>query len=107
MRIAMAENILGQEINIGNNQAIRIGELAEKIFALVGKNPTRRAYEITSESQRLRPAKSEVMKLHASNQKAKELMGWSPQVSLDEGLTQTIAWIKDHLELFKPDIYTV
>ncbi len=107
MRIAMAENILGQEINIGNNQAIRIGELAEKIFALVGKNPTRRAYEITSESQRLRPAKSEVMKLHASNQKAKELMDWSPQVSLDEGLTQTIAWIKDHLELFKPDIYTV
>jgi NAD dependent epimerase/dehydratase len=102
MRIAAAENILGQEINIGNNAAISIGELAEKIFAIIGKKP-----KIVSESQRLRPEKSEVMKLHASNQKARELMDWSPQVSLDEGLLLTIEWIKNHLELFKPGQYTV
>jgi NAD dependent epimerase/dehydratase len=102
MRIAAAENILGQEINIGNNAAISIGELAEKIFAIVGKKP-----KIVTESQRLRPEKSEVMKLHASNQKAKEMMDWSPQISLDEGLHLTIEWIKNHLELFKPDQYTV
>jgi NAD dependent epimerase/dehydratase len=102
MRIATAENILGQEINIGNNAAISIGELTEKIFKIVGKRP-----KVVTESQRLRPEKSEVMKLHASNQKAKELMDWSPQVSLDEGLHLTIEWIKNHLELFKPDQYTV
>jgi nucleoside-diphosphate-sugar epimerase len=60
-----------------------------------------------TESKRLRPEKSEVMKLQASNQKAKELIGWSPQVSLDEGLRLTIEWIKNHPELFKPDQYTV
>ena len=102
VKIATAENILGQEINIGNNQAISIGELSEKIFALIGKKPN-----IISEQQRLRPEKSEVMKLHASNLKAKELMGWTPQVSLDEGLSLTIEWIKEHLDLFKPDQYTV
>jgi dTDP-D-glucose 4,6-dehydratase len=40
-------------------------------------------------------------------QKAKELMDWSPQVSLDKGLRLTIEWVKNHLELFKPDQYTV
>jgi NAD dependent epimerase/dehydratase len=101
MRIATAENILGQEINIGNNAAISIGDLAEKIFSIVGKR-----LKIVTEPQRLRPEKSEVLKLHAANQKAKELMGWSPQVSLDEGLRLTIEWIKNHPELFKPDQYT-
>jgi dTDP-glucose 4,6-dehydratase len=100
--VAAADNILGQEINLGNNAAISIGELAEKIFALIGRKP-----KIVTETQRLRPEKSEVMKLHASNQKARELIGWSPQVSLDKGLGLTIEWIRNHLELFKPDQYTV
>jgi NAD dependent epimerase/dehydratase len=102
MRIAAAENILGQEINIGNNSAITIGDLAEKIFAIIGKKAN-----IVTESQRLRPEKSEVLKLHASNQKAQDLMSWRPQVSLDEGLRITIEWIKEHLDLYQPDQYTV
>jgi NAD dependent epimerase/dehydratase len=102
IRIAEAENILGQEINIGNNSAITIGDLAEKIFAIIGKN-----VKIVTESQRLRPEKSEVLKLHAANQKAQDLMGWQPRVSLDQGLRRTIEWIKDHLDLYKPDQYTV
>lgn len=102
LRIAAAENILGQEINIGNNAAISIGDLAEKIFAILGKKT-----RIVTETQRLRPEKSEVLKLHAANQKAQDLMGWKPQVSLDQGLRLTIEWIKEHLDLFKPDQYTV
>ena len=102
IRIAEAENILGQEINIGNNAAITVGDLAEKIFAIIGKKP-----KVVTESQRMRPEKSEVLKLHAANQKARELMGWSPQVSLEEGLRRTIEWIKDHLDLYSPDQYTV
>jgi NAD dependent epimerase/dehydratase len=102
IRIAEAENIPGQEINIGNNSAITIGDLAEKIFAIIGKN-----VKIITESQRLRPEKSEVLKLHASNQKAQDLIGWKPKVSLDQGLRTTIEWIKDHLDLYQPDQYTV
>ena len=102
IRIAEAENILGQEINIGNSSAITIGDLAEKIFAIIGKN-----VKIITESQRLRPKKSEVLKLHASNQKAQDLIGWKPKVSLDQGLRTTIEWIKDHLDLYQPDQYTV
>jgi len=102
LRIAGAENILGEEINLGNNAAITIGDLAEKIFAILGKKP-----RVVTENQRLRPEKSEVLKLHAANQKAQDLLGWKPQVSLDQGLRLTIEWLQEHLDLYRPDQYTV
>ncbi len=102
MRVAAAENVLGQEINLGNDNTIRIGDLVDKIFAIIGKAP-----KVTIDSQRIRPDKSEVMKLWASNQKARELIGWEPHVSLDDGLRLTIEWISAHLDLYRPDQYTV
>ena len=102
MRAAAAENVLGQEINLGNDNTIRIGDLVDKIFAIIGKTP-----KVVIDSQRVRPDKSEVMKLWASNQKARELIGWEPRVSLDEGLRVTIEWISAHIDLYRPDQYTV
>ena len=103
LRVASAENnVLGEEINLGNDNTIRIGDLAEKIFGMIGKIP-----RLVSDSQRIRPGKSEVLKLWASNKKAKELIGWEPRVSLDEGLHRTIEWISAHLDLYQPDQYTV
>jgi dTDP-glucose 4,6-dehydratase len=102
MCVAEAENVLGQEINLGNDNTIRIGDLVDKIFGIIGKTP-----KVVTDLQRVRPDKSEVMKLWASNQKAKELIGWEPRVSLDEGLRLTIEWISAHLDLYRPDQYTV
>ena len=102
IRIATAENILGEEINVGNDSAITIGNLAERIFRILGKKG-----KVVAETQRLRPEKSEVMELRASYKKAQELMGWMPTVTLDQGLGITIEWIKSHLDFFKPDQYTV
>ncbi len=102
LRVASADNVLGEEINLGNDNTIRIGDLAEKIFGILGKT-----LKLTADPQRVRPGKSEVMKLWASNQKAKELIGWEPRVSLEEGLRRTIEWIRSHLDLYKPDEYTV
>jgi dTDP-glucose 4,6-dehydratase len=102
VRVAEADNMLGQEINLGNDNTIRIGDLAEKIFGMIGKTPN-----IVADAQRIRPGKSEVMKLWASNKKAKEMIGWEPRVTLDEGLRLTIEWISAHLDLYRPDQYTV
>jgi dTDP-glucose 4,6-dehydratase len=99
---AAAEGVLGQEINLGSDQTITIGDLAQKIFDLVGKSP-----RIIMDAVRVRPGKSEVMKLWGSHQKAREVLGWQPQVPLEDGLRRTIAWIADHLETFQPDQYTV
>lgn len=102
MRVASAENVLGQEINLGNDNTIRIGDLVDKIFGIIGKSP-----KVVMDAQRIRPGKSEVMKLWASNQKAREMIGWEPRVSLDEGLRATIEWISAHIDLYRPDQYTV
>lgn len=102
MCAAGAANVLGQEINLGNDNTIRIGDLVEKIFNIIGKTP-----KVVTDSQRIRPVKSEVMKLWASNQKAREMIGWGPRISLDEGLRLTIEWISAHLDLYRPDQYSV
>ena len=102
VRVAEADNVAGEEINLGNDNTIRIGDLAEKIFAIIGKTP-----RIKTDEQRIRPGKSEVMKLWASNQKAREMIGWEPLVPLDQGLKLTIEWISSHLDLYRPDQYTV
>ena len=38
---------------------------------------------------------------------ARELSGWEPRVSLEEGLRATIDWISDHASLFRPREYAV
>jgi nucleoside-diphosphate-sugar epimerase len=94
--------VLGEEMNLGNNATITIGDLCEKIFNILGKSP-----RIVTESQRVRPEKSEVLRLQASYEKAKRLIGWEPQVSLDEGLRSTAEWISEHLDSYQPDQYSV
>jgi len=102
IRIADSENSVGEVINIGSNFNISIGELADKIISIIGKD-----VEIISDPKRIRPQDSEVERLLADNSKAEELIGWKPMVSLDEGLKRTIEWIKDNLERYKTYIYNV
>jgi dTDP-glucose 4,6-dehydratase len=62
---------------------------------------------IESEDQRLRPEKSEVERLLANNALALELLHWQPKVSLEEGLSRTIDWIKANLDKYRPDAYVL
>jgi dTDP-glucose 4,6-dehydratase len=103
MKVATAgDNVLGEEINLGTGETIRVGDLVQIIFELLGKQP-----KIIIESQRLRPEKSEVLQLQSDNRKAYELIDWVPQVSLKDGLRQTIDWISTNISLYQPDQYTV
>jgi nucleoside-diphosphate-sugar epimerase len=61
--------------------------------------------KIESEDERLRPQGSEVERLLAENALAQKLLGWKPKVSLEEGLSRTIVWIKDNLELYRGNAY--
>ena len=69
--------------------------------------------EIITDEQRLRPEKSEVERLWASNTKARELLDWQPQYGSREGflrgLTETIAWFREpaNLSAYKADIYNI
>ena len=100
IKVAESAKSVGEVINIGSNFEISIGDLANKIFSLSGKNA-----EILTDSPRIRPSKSEVERLWCDNTKATELLKWAPKTSLDEGLKKTIGWISDNISLYKPELY--
>jgi dTDP-glucose 4,6-dehydratase len=92
----------GQTFNLGSGREISIGDLARLIASLVGVE-----IAIETDEQRVRPSGSEVERLLADASKAREVLGWSPQVSLEEGLERTIDWLRDHMEGYRPDEYTL
>ncbi len=93
--------VSGQEFNLGTGTEISIGEVVKKILTLLGKSEM----EISIDIDRIRPKKSEVMRLLSDNSKARQQLGWGPQVDIDSGLAQTIDWIQDNLHLYRPGIY--
>jgi len=102
IKIAEAEKSIGQVTNIGAGKDISIGELAQMILSIMNKNN-----KVISSDERKRPQKSEVMQLLCDNNKAKQLVGWEPEISLREGLIKTIQWIKNHPECYNPDKYQI
>ena len=69
--------------------------------------------EILTDTQRLRPEKSEVERLWADNTKAKKLLEWEPEFcggnGFRRGLAKTIEWITDPHNLlnYKSDKYKI
>ena len=104
IRVAESDASLGQEINIGSGFEISVGELANTIVSLSGRD-----VKVTIDKERVRPAKSEVQRLYCDNTRAKELIGWSPQYDLRRGLEATMEWFRDpqHLSFYDPSRYTV
>ena len=99
---AQTAGIEGQTFNLGVGNEVRIGDLAREIISLLGK-----PVEVKVDPARLRPARSEVQRLLSDNHLARERLGWMPRVSLREGLSQTIQWISEHLQLYRPGIYQI
>lgn len=101
LEIVESDGSIGQVINIGSGRGISVGDLAKLIMKLT------KEVKIVSDPHRLRPKRSEVMVLICSNQKAKDLIGWLPRFSFEEGLKETISYINEHIEKFKADIYNI
>lgn len=99
---AQAPGIEGHTFNLGAGSEIQIGELAKQVIRLAG-----RPVEIELDEDRLRPVKSEVQRLLSDNRLARQRLGWEPQVNLEQGLVETIAWIREHLDLYQPGTYTI
>jgi dTDP-glucose 4,6-dehydratase len=102
LQIALSENTIGEEINISTEVEISIKDLASELIAQI--NPS--AY-IVEKPERLRPDKSEVERLLGSNEKIKRLTSWEPKYSFKQGISETIEWFDNPLNLskYKPNIY--
>jgi dTDP-glucose 4,6-dehydratase len=103
-----SSNGIGEVINLGSNYEISIIDTVKLIAQVMN-----REVSIITDEQRLRPDKSEVERLWASNKKAHDLLGWSPEYGglegFSRGLAKTIEWfsVPENLAKYKVDIYNV
>jgi NAD dependent epimerase/dehydratase len=102
MSCGRTEGIEGEVINLGSGREISIGEAAEFICRLLG-----REVPIIQSDARLRPPASEVERLLADNDKASRLLDWRPEITLEDGLRQTVEWMTGTIEEYRPSIYNV
>jgi len=98
--IAKAEKLNGSVTNIGNGSEISVKDLAIKIGRLLNIE-----IDFQTASKRQRPVNSEVERLLCDNNRIMTTTKWRPQYSLEQGLQETIDWIKNNIHIYKPDIY--
>ncbi len=94
--------MVGELFNAGTGVEVSIGQLAEDIVRLMNAD-----VEITEDRQRIRPQKSEVMRLVADASFLGQRTGWRPTHTRDEGLARTVEWFSDPANLahYKPHQY--
>lgn len=102
IKMAESPKTIGETVHIGTGSGVTIKELIAKIGRLM-----KRDLRVKSDRNRIRPEKSEVMRLVCDNRKAVQLMGWKPDYTLEEGLRETIDWMTRNLKNYKTDIYNV
>ena len=78
-----------EAFNFSNELQITVLELVQKILALMDKKDL--------EPVILNQAKNEIKHQYLSAKKAREMLNWKPQYSLDECLQETIKWYQDFL----------
>ncbi|MBR4470664.1 MAG: NAD-dependent 4,6-dehydratase LegB [Erysipelotrichaceae bacterium] len=102
LEIYRSDKTIGEEINIATQKEISIGDLANELIRQINPNA-----KIICDEQRVRPEKSEVNRLLGSNEKIKRLTNWKPQYTFEEGLAETIEFLKSNLDKYKADIYNL
>ena len=99
---------VGEVINLGSNYEVSIGDTARLIGEVMGVDLT-----ILTDGERMRPDRSEVERLWASNQKAFDLLGWEPLYGglsgFKRGLSETASWFSnpENLKAYKVDRYNM
>ena len=106
--VAVSDRSVGEVINIGSNYEVSIGDIVKLITELMGRN-----VDVVTDDIRFRPQKSEVERLWAENQKARDLLNWKPEYAgvdgLKKGLTETIEWFSnpENARIYKSQVYNV
>ncbi|MEG0616196.1 MAG: NAD-dependent 4,6-dehydratase LegB [Oscillospiraceae bacterium] len=102
MAIADCDKAIGEEINIATGREISIGELAKELIRQINPEAV-----IVTDDERLRPGKSEVERLLGCADKLKSMTNWSPAYTFEQGLAETVEWIKHNMNSYKSDIYNM
>lgn len=105
--VSLIENnsTIGKEINISSNYEISMQGVVDLIKKIMDAGDVK----IVTDAQRIRPEKSEVQRLWGDNSLLRELTGFTPKYTIEEGLKRTCEWFSDNenLKKYKSDIYNV
>lgn len=104
LALAECEAANGETVNIGSNFEISIRDTIEMIKTVMGSD-----VEFVIDPDRIRPGKSEVLRLWCDNTKIKQLTGFTPRHSFSQGLEETVSWMSrpENLARYKAGIYNV
>ena len=102
LAIMDCEETIGLELNIATGKDVTMKETLDLIAELMGAE-----VNFTVDPARIRPEKSEVMRLQGDSSRLRSLTGWTPKHSLREGLEKTIEWFSNprNLSEYKVNIY--
>ena len=94
--LAIADNlsrdqVRGEAFNAGGERPYSVLEIVETITRLAGTG-------VEPEIRGTGNPEGEIDRQYVDATKIRELCGWSPAVSLEDGLARTIAWYRDHPE---------
>jgi len=87
----------GRSFNAGSDRLISIGETVETVRGIAGCNKP-----VEQEKSRFRPEASEVMALVADSSALREITGWKPAVTLEDGISRCIDWWRRRGERVRP-----
>lgn len=99
---AVAPAAVGETVNLGTGTEVTIGEVVERVSRLLGVPLSPKLTE-----ERKRPPASEVERLIADASLARRVLGWEPEVDLDQGLARTVEWMREHLSRYRTNEYVV
>ena len=102
LAVAGCDRAMGSVVNIGSGREISIGDLVALLIRVTGSSA-----EVVVDPDRVRPTGSEVDRLLCDNTRAREWAGWTPVVSLEEGLRRTSDWVTENLHLLDTGGYAI
>jgi UDP-glucose 4-epimerase len=95
LRAGYFDRAVGQEMNLATAREVRILDMAAKVNELTGNRAG-----IQTAPHRKWDTK---VRLLASIDRARELIGYEPKMDFDEGLKQTVQWFKDNWDDIRRD----
>lgn len=97
--VALGKGGEGEVFNLGTGDEWSVRDMLSTISSIMGVRP-----EIREDSSRVRPTKSEVLRLVSDNSRVRETFGWAPRFTgnkgLERGLSLTIEWFRRNLQSY-------
>jgi NAD dependent epimerase/dehydratase len=99
---AAAPAASGKTLQLGTGVDHSVGDMVASVARAVG-----RELVVEEDPARVRPVGSEVLRLISGPERMRRTTGWAPRWSLDEGVAEVVAWVRDHIDEFKPHDYAI